>query len=275
MSEKIKSGVTISLVAQARGGPFIYWNNLKESCDKAAKLGFTGVEIFSPGIELLGKLNLPAIIKERNLQLAALATGPGYVMQRLNLCSIETDVRKRAFDFICRYIDFAGNLGAVAIIGSMKGSIENGVERAEALKWLREALEGLAARAAQYGVPLIIEPLNRYETNFINTLSEGVDLIRSLENDNIKLLADLFHMNIEEESIPQALHEAAPYLGYVHLVDSNRRVPGLGHIDFAEVAATLQAIDYQGYVTAEALPYPDPDKAADQTMKTYRKYFAN
>ena len=135
-------------------------------------------------------------------------------------------------------------------------------------------MDELGTHAEQYGVPLLYEPLNRYETNQCNTIEGGVSLLQSLSTKNVLLLADLFHMNIEESSIAGALHAGAGFIGHIHFVDSNRRPAGLGHIDFASIAAALKEIHYEGFVSAEAFPYPDPDAAAKQTIETYRRFFA-
>jgi sugar phosphate isomerase/epimerase len=79
-------------------------------------------------------------------------------------------------------------------------------------------------------------------------------------------------MNIEEKSIPQALAQASGYLGYLHFVDSNRRPAGFGHLDFKEVASVLNEIQYEGYLSAEALPYPSPELAASKTLETFRRH---
>jgi len=96
--------------------------------------------------------------------------------------------------------------------------------------------------------------------------------IKSLSYSTVFLLADLFHMNIEEESIAGAIRKFADYIGYVHFVDSNRRPAGMGHINLAEVAWALSEIGYDGYASAEALPYPDSDKAAAQTIAAFKKF---
>jgi sugar phosphate isomerase/epimerase len=150
--------------------------------------------------------------------------------------------------------------------------VETGVERVQSLGWLAEGLSELGSNAAACGVNLIFEPLNRYETNLINRLADGVELIKSVKCKNILLLADLFHMNIEEESIAACLRKFGDYIGYVHFVDSNRRAAGMGHIDLAEVARALSEIGYDGYASAEALPYPDSDKAAAQTIAAFKKF---
>jgi sugar phosphate isomerase/epimerase len=124
------------------------------------------------------------------------------------------------------------------------------------------------------GVPLLYEPLNRYETNLVTTMADGVKLLASLKTKNVKLLADLYHMNIEEGNLGAALREAGSAVGHVHLADSNRRPAGNGHTDFASIAQALRDINYSGYISAECFPWPDPDTAAATTMDAIQKYFA-
>jgi sugar phosphate isomerase/epimerase len=80
-------------------------------------------------------------------------------------------------------------------------------------------------------------------------------------------------MNIEERDIAAAIREAGPHIGHIHFVDSNRRAAGLGHLDFAPIAAAVQEIDYHGYLCAEALPLPTSEDAARQTIQTFQRYF--
>ena len=88
------------------------------------------------------------------------------------------------------------------------------------------------------------------------------------------LLADLFHMNIEEIDVAASLRAGGRHIGHVHFVDSNRRPVGCGHLDISPIVLALRAIGYDGYLSAEALPYPDPDQAARRTIDEFRKYFA-
>jgi sugar phosphate isomerase/epimerase len=120
---------------------------------------------------------------------------------------------------------------------------------------------------------LIYEPLNRYETNLANTVEAGVAILQGLSTGNVTLLADLFHMNIEESNIAAAIRQGAGRIGHVHFVDSNRRAAGFGHLDYAPIAEALRAISYQGYASAEALPLPDPEGAARQTIQSFRRVF--
>jgi sugar phosphate isomerase/epimerase len=273
----IRSAVTISLVSEARGGPFVFWDDLPAACRTAKELGFDGIEVFPPcsfsdpldAVELVIDLDL----KGYGLALAAVGTGAGWVQQRLTLCDPDATPRKKARDVVRSVIDFAGRFGAPAIIGSMQGRHGAGVDAATARVYLVDALEDLGEHAKQYGVPLLFEPLNRYETNMYNTLDAGAALLRSLSTKNVRLLADLFHMNIEEADMAAAIRAARGFIGHVHFVDSNRRPAGLGHIDYAPIAEALREIGYDGFASAEALPYPDPEGAARQTITAFNSSF--
>ena len=117
----MKSAVTISLVPQAKGGPFVYWDDLSGSIAKAAALKFDAVEIFAPSAAALAADALLPLLDENKLKLAAVGTGAGWVLHKLTLTSSDEDIRRRAVDFIRSIIDAGGKLGAPAIIGSMQG----------------------------------------------------------------------------------------------------------------------------------------------------------
>lgn len=270
----MRSAVTISLVNEARGGPFVFWDDLADGCRRAAELGFDAVEVFPPAAEAVDPKQLKQLLIDHRLTLAAVGTGAGWVRGKLNFTLPDAAARMKARDFVRSIIDLAGPLGAPAIIGSMQGRHGvDGVDAATARGWLSEALEDLAEYARQYDVPLIYEPLNRYETNMCNTVEQGVTLCKSLSTKNVLLLADLFHMNIEEIDVAAAVRSGKGYVGHVHFVDSNRRPAGCGHLDYPPIVAALREIGYDRYVSAEALPWPDGDAAARQTIESYRKFF--
>lgn len=251
----------------------MFWDDLDAGCRKAQELGFDAVEVFPPSATAVSSDHLSQLLQQHGLALAAVGTGAGWVKHRLHLTLPDAAARAQARDFIRSIIDFAGPLGAPAIIGSMQGRSGDGVDHATARRYLADALEELGQHARQYNVPLIYEPLNRYETNMANTIAAGVGLLERLSTTNVVLLADLFHMNIEEVDIAAAIRAGAERIGHVHFVDSNRRPAGCGHLDFAPVAAALREIGYRGFASAEALPYPDSESAARQTMQAFRRFF--
>jgi len=268
----IRSAVTVSLVPEVRGGPFVFWDDLPGACRRAAELGFDGVEVFPPAHDAVDPEQLRRLLNDHHLKLAAVGTGAGWVKHKLHLVLPSADDRRKARDFIRSIIDFASANGAPAIIGSMQGRWDEAVNRETAIAWLREGLEELGEHAQNRGAPLLFEPINRYETNMITTLAAGVELLGPLATKNVRLLADLFHMNIEEVNSAASLREAGSLVGHVHFVDSNRRPAGMGHMDYAPIFDALRAMNYEGFCSAEALPYPDSDAAARQTMATFRKY---
>jgi sugar phosphate isomerase/epimerase len=265
------SAITISLVPEARGGPFVFWDDLAQGCERAAFHGFDAVELFARSAENVDARELSRLLKIHGLKLAGLGTGAGWIAHKLRLTDPESEVRRRARDFVAGLIDLAGGFGAPAILGSMVGRWEGSPDYA--LKWLAEALEQLAPRAHALGVPLLIEPLNRYETNLLNRDEQTLELLGRLRTQNVKLLCDLFHMNIEERDLRAALRAAGAKLGHIHFADSNRQAMGLGHLDMAPVAQTLKELGYTGPISAEVLPLPDAETAAAKTMEAYRKFF--
>jgi len=271
----MKSAVTVSLVKEAKGGPFVFWDDLPAACAKAKEIGFDAVEIFPPEPGAIEAGELRRLLSEHQLSLAAVGTGAGWVKHKLLLTDPNPDQRKRAKDFIRGIIDFAGKFGAPTIIGSMQGRWGGDVVREKGLEQLAEAVGELGDHAKQYRVPLFFEPLNRYEANFISTVDAGLELLKKSGSDNVRLLCDLFHMNIEEQDIAASLLRAGKSVGHVHLADSNRRAAGGGHTDFAPIAKALRDIGYSGFVSAEAMAGPGgPAEAAKMTMAAFRKYFA-
>jgi sugar phosphate isomerase/epimerase len=270
----MKSAVTLSLVPEAKGGPFVFWDGLADGCKRAAALGFDAVEIFPPSAGAIDKLEVRHVLDKHGLRLAAMGTGGGWVLQKLTLTHADAGIRAKAKQFIRDIIDLAGEFQAPAIVGSMQGRWEAAVSRPQALVWLSEALEEFGQHAASKGQMLLYEPLNRYETNLFNRCGDAADFLKKLSAGNIKLLADLFHMNIEERSVPDALRDAASYIGHVHFADSNRRAVGMGHTNVARIIEALSDFGYDGYLSAEILPFPDSDAAASQTIDSFKNYTA-
>ncbi len=265
----MKSCITVSLVEEARGGPFVLWDGLRAACELSARMGYDAIEIFAPGPDAVDHEELKTLLADHSLDLAAVGTGAGWVKHQLQLADADPQKRQEAKNFVRSMIDFGGAFHAFAIIGSMQGRHDATVDKPTAYGYLAEALDELGQYAAQYNVPLVYEPLNRYETNQVNTVQQGVELLDGLSTSNVKLLCDLFHMQIEERDVAEALIRGGKHVGHIHFVDSNRRPVGEGHIDFRTIMAALRKIGYEGYLSAEAFPYPTPLVAAEQTMRAF------
>jgi len=269
----IRSAVTISLVPELRGGPFVFWDDLAAGCAKATTMGFDAVELFFQEARAVNPSEVQACLDQHKLSVAAFGTGAGWVKHKLRLTDPDARMRRRAVEYIARFIELAAQFRAPVIVGSMQGRWGDGVSRQQVLSWLADGLNELGESAAKHNVPVLYEFLNRYETNLFNTAEDALAFLRMFHTQNVKLLCDLFHMNIEEHDIPRALRIAGDKVGHVHFADSNRRAVGFGHLNVEAVAQALSDIKYDGYLSAEVLPWPDSETAARQTMESFQKWF--
>jgi sugar phosphate isomerase/epimerase len=268
-----RSAITLSFVPQAKGGPFVLWDDLVSSVSLAAQLGFDAVEIFPPGPEFFQSRDVSQVILDHGLRVAAIGTGAGWVVHRWSLADPNPAVRTAALDFVRSIIDVAARFDAPAIIGSMQGRSGPDMPADEARAHLRSALEQLDRHASQVGGKLLYEPLNRYETDQCNRLEQGVCLIAGLERT--RLLADWFHMNIEEKDIAESLRCAGSAVGHIHFADTNRQAIGCGHLDVPPLIDALRDIRYDGYLSAEVFALPDSRSAAEQTLRAFRNLTAD
>jgi sugar phosphate isomerase/epimerase len=154
----------------------------------------------------------------------------------------------------------------------VRGFIAEGETAETAEGRFAEAVREIAAHARPKGVDLILEPVNRYEINFINSVDEGAELMERLAIPGLKLMPDVFHMNIEDASIEGNLQKYIAHIAYVHFADSNRLAPGWGHLDFGSIVQALTEVGYAGWTSVEILPKPDPDSAAQQAIQHLRKF---
>ena len=269
----IKSCATIALVPEIKTGPWIYWDDLEQSLAHASSLGFDAVELFTSSAEAFDVTSTKLMLEKYQLQLAAVGTGAGKVIHGLTLTDPDEAVRKKAIYFIEKMVTFGAAFQTPAIIGSMQGNAIPGVDRDQAMNWLAEGLSYLGKHAASLGVKLIYEPLNRYETNLINTLADGVQFLTLRQIQHVGLLADLFHMNIEEADMAASIQASGDFVIHVHFADSNRRPVGNGHSNFKGVAKALKEINYEGYISAEAFAWPNSQEAAAQTIESFQYYF--
>ena len=266
----MKKSIVVS-IQPTKFSALAFKEDFEESIKKVADLGFDGAELAVRNPKDLKIDDVINIIKENNLEVPAIGTGQAYGEEGLSFSDPDEVVRKTAVERINDQIVFASNFNAQVIIGLIRGKIEDGVNKVEAEEWTIDCLRKCTEFAKEYNIRLTLEPVNRYESNFINTLNEGIEFIKRVGVTNLGLLADTFHMNIEEVSIYDSIVQVKDYITHVHFADSNRWAPGCGHLDFAKIVQTLKKIGYQGYVSAEILPFPDSDTAARITAETLNK----
>lgn len=246
-------------------------NDLAQGITRVADIGYDGVElaICDPG--QVDAVKIGELLKQLKLPLVAVGTGQAYGDEGLSFTCPDQAVRRRAVDRIKDHIEFAAKFKAMVIIGLIRGKVQPGVDREQSGEWMLSALQECAGYAGGFNVDLLLEPINRYETDLVNSVPDALDVISLVGSPALKILFDTFHANIEEVSITESLRMTARLLGHVHVADSNRWAPGCGHIDFHGIAKTLQDMGYKGAVSAEILPKPDPDSSAAMAISYLRR----
>ena len=245
-----------------------YRGHWEENIGKIKSLGYDGVELAVRDPKLLDVPSLKSLLTEQSLIVPAIGTGQAFGEEGLSFTHAEVEIRRKAIERVKSHIELACDLGAAVIIGLVRGKRGAGVDADRAEQWLIEALRESASQ--NKAVKLAIEPINRYETDLINTVVSGLNLVERIQMENIGLLLDTFHMNIEEPSLTASIASSKDRLFHFHIADSNRRYPGAGHTDFRPIVDVLDQIGYRGFLSAEILPFPDPDTAARKTIEYMR-----
>lgn len=261
---KIKLGISLS-PRKSVFGPLMFAGDLTTGLRTAAEAGFDAVEISLrvPGDVLLQQLQQE--LKALGLVVCAIATGQSCLHDGFCLAAADEEKRAGAVARIKEHVDFAVELDAKVIIGGIRGRFTVAEEERDNLrKSATSALAECAAYASTKGVNLLLEPVNRYETNWINSVLDGVQVIEQIGSPALQLLPDTYHMNIEARDISASLSAVSAHIGYMHFSDSNRLAPGQGHINFPEVLKTLIENGYEGTITSEILPLPSDLEAMQQ-----------
>lgn len=260
----------IAIVVATEPGikPLGLGGNFEVNLKRAARMGYDGVELLVGDPNQLNIERVRRLVKKYNLSIPAIGTGPAYTMHGLSLVASDKETRKKAVERVKDYLKVGKELGSPVIVGSVKGWTENPQNGVENLK---SCLGECTDFAEESGTGMLIEPLNRYESNIINTLEEAVTLVKEIGSHRVRVMADTFHMNIEEKSICDSMMRAEEYLAHVHFSDSNRRAPGQGHLDFKKIIGTLQEIGYENFITAEILPLPTQYEAAKLAIEYLKR----
>ncbi|MCG8507670.1 MAG: sugar phosphate isomerase/epimerase [Rhodospirillales bacterium] len=218
---------------------------LPEIAEKASSLRF-------PDLELLGDVDGidPATARD-------LFSDHGISVRSLtpmdaDIAHPDGGIREKALDYYRRLADFAAKIGSpIFACHGLVGRIASLSSQEEENDLLIDSVDRIAGFAEDVGVSVVFEVLNRYESHQINTCAQGLDLISKVGRQNLSLLLDAYHMNIEEASPDGAIRQAGDHLGLYHAADSHRGAVGSGHTDFAGQVEALKAINYDGPIILE------------------------
>jgi sugar phosphate isomerase/epimerase len=217
-----------------------------------ASLGYDAVELgaeLSPGEA--GKVR--DLLEEAGMAVTSIC--PAFTPER-DLSHPDPEVRQNALRYLREVADLASAVGASAIIVAPTAFLRTQPVASESEEWhlAVESIRSIGDYAASVGVDLTLECWNRYGTFLLNRLEQAARMWRETGLSNGGVLADTYHMNIEESSLPGAIRGTGALINHVHLSDSNRAAPGLGHVDYAGVLRALLDVGYAGYLTFELDP---------------------
>jgi sugar phosphate isomerase/epimerase len=229
------------------------------------------VEIHLRRAEDLDFQAVKRLIADFGLAVPTLGTGMA-AAETLSFSDPRPGVRAGTVERVRGHIEFAAEVGSAVTIGILSGNLGDcgGEERLRRRSQAIESLAKVCGLARRLGVTMPLEPLNRYECDYINTLADGMRVVAEIGDPNLKLLADTFHMNMEEADVLASLKAAASVIRHVHLADTNRQAPGHGHLDVAGILEALSETGYQGYLALEVFPLPDARTAIRDGISTVR-----
>lgn len=216
--------------------------------DRVRELGFDVLEICVEDPATLSADALVQAAERAGLEISVCGVfGPDR-----DLASDDVQVRRDAHRYLEHCIELAAAVGSSHVVGPMYSGVGVTGDRERRLERAASALPTLADAAEAVGVRLALEPLNRFETDLVTTVADGVALCERIGRENVGLLLDTFHMNIEERSFAAAIELAGDRIFHVHTCENDRGAPGSGHVPWGEVLGALDSVGYDGQLVIES-----------------------
>ena len=248
-----------------------------------AKIGYDGIEI-APFTLADSVTEIPAERRKEIREAAARSdieiTGIHWVLVKpdgLYINHTDPGIRERTAKYFCDLVDFGADLGGkVMVVGSPKQrNILPEVSFEQAATWAADTFRNAVKRAEARGVTICFEPLAPTETNFINTAADAIRFVQRVCSPNFKIILDVKAMSSESKSIPQIIQESWPHFAYFHANDKNLKGPGFGEVDFQPIAAALNQVGYNGFVSVEVFNFDEgPEVIATRSLDYLKQTFA-
>jgi sugar phosphate isomerase/epimerase len=243
--------------------------NFRDSIRRVAELGYDAVELHIRDPNGIDVDEIENLLNQYRLPVPTIGTGQAYGEEGLSFSDPDPEIRRKAVQRIQDQMDLAFKLSIPRVtIGLIRGTVKLGMDKGQAEGYVIECMVKCLDHSP--AITLILEPLNRYETNLYNDTASAKEVIDRIGRPNLRMLIDTFHMNIEEPDIIQSVLRVRDYISHVHFADSNRWPPGCGHVDFKKIVSALRKIDYRGAISAEVLPKPTPEECLRLTIEYYK-----
>lgn len=244
--------------------------NFEENLALISTNGFDGVELMVRDPRLLSANRLKQQLACYGLVPAAIGVTPMVSEDHITLASPLENVREEALRRARAGVELAAELQVPFCIGSFRGSVNE--DPGNTLEDARRAFFDICTHAKQCGTTVLFETQSKKNGNYLNSVREGVQWIKDLEQDNIKMILDVFHMNLNAPDLLEGLAQAEGMYGMLHLCDSDRRMMGFGHFDLVSFLNATLAEGFDGFVSTEIKQLPDPVTAVEMTARYYNYY---
>lgn len=258
------------------GTYFAYWEQEWEAdyikyCKKVADLGFDVLEVSGAGLMDMSDAQL-AELKQAAADAGITLTGCIGLPKKYDVSSENEEVRQAGLKFMKELIVRLNKVG-IKIVGGIVYAYwpvdyADPVHKEAVRKISIASVQELADFAKDYDVTMVLETVNRFEQFLFNDAAEAVQYVKDVNRDNVKVMLDCFHMNIEEDNLGDAIRATGKYLGHFHIGECNRKVPGKGHMPWAEMGKALNDIGYDGCVVME--PFVRPGGTVGSDIKVWR-----
>ncbi len=254
-------------------------SNLKEVIKKFSSLcqllksfNYNGIELSLLEPEKIDVKKIVEIKDSYGMEIPALGTGSTFIRFGYSFGDTQNSIRKKAIERMEKYIEFARETQSKVIIGLIRGRYKHDSSPQNEQLNIISSLKECCSLAENNNVQLLFEPINRFEIDSYNTISETVDLIEEIGSNNLKLLVDSFHTYLEEDPayIWEYLKDIAHYVGHIHLADTTRRAPGSGHFDFKTFLNIFKNLGYTEFVSVETIMKPSFEIIAKNSAEYLR-----
>lgn len=230
--------------------------------EKAKDIGYDIIEIAVEDRNLIDW----SLMKQTARDLGLDITISGAFGASRDISSDQAEIRAEGLAYIVDCAEIAHEMGSPVFGGPLysavgKTRLVSAEQKAQERSWCLENLDKAARRAAELGVVLALEPLNRFETDMVNTMDQAISIVDEVGSDNLKILLDTFHANIEEKDIPAAIEKLGSRLVHVQANENDRGTPGTGHLDWVGIRRALDKIGYQGGLVIETFGAPSKELA--------------
>lgn len=267
MNRLFKLGATVALCAPANSPFPLFTDDYKKSADLLKAIGYDTMEVHLRAPQMVDGPDIKAYCDSIEIGISSIGTGQAYGAEGLSITSESVTLRKAAVQRLKNHLDLAKVLDCPVIIGSMRGCIapDGSFEKINSL--MLESMKELADYAEHTGTEIVIEAIDRFETNYLQTADDVLGLIDVLGSNRVLVHLDTYHMNLEERNWRTPILKCCGKLGHVHLADNKRYYPGWGLIDFRPILTYLKEIGYDRSLTLECYPYPNGVTCLKRGMK--------